>query len=46
MYAFAISMSMCVDVMERSSVYVVNFTGACGVSYRYVIERRIVEQQF
>ena len=31
MFAFAIFLSLCVDVMVMSSAYVVSFTGACGV---------------
>ena len=31
MFAFAMFMSFCVDVMVMSSVYVASFTGACGV---------------
>ena len=30
-FAFAMFMSLCVDVMLMSSAYVVNFTSACGV---------------
>ena len=30
MFPFASCMSLCVDVMMRSSMYVVSFTGACG----------------
>ena len=31
MFAFAMSISLCVDVMVMSSAYVVSFTGACVV---------------
>ena len=31
MFAFAMLMSLCVDVMVMSSAYVVSFTSACGV---------------
>ena len=31
MFALAMFMSLCVDVMVMSSAYVVSFTGACGV---------------
>ena len=31
MFALAMFMSMCVDVMVMSSSYVGSFTGACGV---------------
>ena len=31
MFAFAMFMSLCVDVMVMSSAYLVSFTGACGV---------------
>ena len=31
MFAFAMFMSLCVDVMVVSSAYVISFTGACGV---------------
>ena len=31
MFAFAMLMSLCVDVMVMSSALVVSFTGACGV---------------
>ena len=31
MFAFALLMLLCVDVMVMSSAYVVSFTGACGV---------------
>ena len=31
MFAFAMFMSLCVDVMVMSSAQVVSFTGACGV---------------
>ena len=31
MFALAMFISLCVDVMEMSSAYVVIFTGACGV---------------
>ena len=31
MFALAMFMSLCVDVMVMSSAYVVGFTGACGV---------------
>ena len=31
MFAFAMLMSLCVDVMVMSSAYIVSFTGACGV---------------
>ena len=30
-FAFAMVMSLCVDVMVMSSAYVLSFTGACGV---------------
>ena len=30
MFAFAMFMSLCIDVMVMSSAYVVSFTGACG----------------
>ena len=33
MFAFAMFMSLCVDVMVMSSTYVVSFTGACGCVY-------------
>ena len=35
MFAFAIFMWLCVDVMVISSAYVVGFTGACGVRCVY-----------
>ena len=31
MFAFAMFMSLCVDVMVMSSAHVVSFTGVCGV---------------
>ena len=31
MFAFAMFMSLCVDVMIVSSAYIMSFTGACGV---------------
>ena len=31
MFAFAMLMWLCVDVMVMASAYVVSFTGACGV---------------
>ena len=31
MFAFAMFMSLRVDVMVMSSAYVISFTGACGV---------------
>ena len=31
MFAFAMLMSLCVDVMVMSSLLVVSFTGVCGV---------------
>ena len=31
MFAFAMLMSLCVDVIVMSSALVVSFTGACGV---------------
>ena len=31
MFAFAMLMSLCVNVMVVSSAYVVSFTGSCGV---------------
>ena len=53
MFAFAMFMSLCADVMVMSSAYVVSFTGACGlgVSNVYmlksgVIARRLVEHHF
>ena len=36
MFAFAMLMSVCVDVMVMWSAYVVSFTGACGVGVSYV----------
>ena len=36
MFAFAMFMSLCIDVMVISSAYVVSFTGACGVRVSYV----------
>ena len=40
MFALAMYMSLCVDVMVMSPAYVVNFTGACavGVSDVYMLE--------
>ena len=40
MFALAMFMSLCVDIMVLSSAYVVNFTGACGVgvSDGYMLE--------
>ena len=53
MYAFAMFMSLFVDVMVISSTYVVSFTGACGVGVSdvfmlkvWVIGRRLVELLF
>ena len=34
MFAFAMFMSLCVDVMVMSSAYGVSFTSACGVGVR------------
>ena len=42
MFAFAMLMSLCVDVMVMSSVYVVSFTGACGVGVSDVYMLNIV----
>ena len=36
MFAFAMLISLCIDVMVMLSAYVVNFTGACGVRCVYV----------
>ena len=36
MFAFAMFMSLCVEVMVTSSAYVVSFTGDCGVGVSYV----------
>ena len=40
MFAFAMFMSLCVDVMMMSSAYVVSFTDACcvGVSDVYILK--------
>ena len=40
MFAFAMFMSLCVDVMVMSSAWVVSFTGACrvGVSDVYMLK--------
>ena len=52
MFVFPMFIPLCVDVMVKSSEYVVSFTGACGVgvSYVYILEwvagRRLVEHQF
>ena len=38
MFAFAMFMSLCVDVMVVSSAYIVSSTGACGVRCVYIEE--------
>ena len=53
MFAFAMIMSLCVDVMVMSSAQVVSFTGTCGVGLSDVymlksvgVERRLVDHNF
>ena len=38
MFAFAMLMSLCVDVMVLSSAYVISFTGACGIGVSDVLK--------
>ena len=42
MFAFAMFMSLCVDVMVMSSAYVVSFTGTCGVGLSDLYMLKIV----
>ena len=52
MFAFAMFMALCFNVMVISSAYVVSFTGACGVgvSDMYMLksvgECRLVKHHF
>ena len=46
MVAFAMFMSLCVNVMVMSSEYVVSFTGACGVGVSDVYMLKSVEHHF